>query len=118
MSILVKHLEEKIDGIIELKSFENRINIITKLEASENETHRIKSGLGKLKIMKIDIKKELEKIGSQFTSLKQKEKMARFKIEEITELEIELKELESKLKPKLKFKELIFKMLGLNCENE
>ena len=51
-------------------------------------------------------------------SLKEKERMARFKIEEIKELEIELKELESKLRPELKFKELIFKVLGLNFVNE
>ena len=44
--------------------------------------------------------------------------MARFKIEEIKELEIELNKLEPKLNPELKFKELIFKIAGLDCENE
>ena len=48
-------------------------------------------------------------------SLKEKERMVRFKIEEIKELE--LKELESELKPKLKFIKLMIKMLILTCEN-
>ena len=42
--------------------------------------------------------------------------MSRFKIEEIKELEAELKGLESELELELRFKELIFKVLGLNCE--
>ena len=42
-------------------------------------------------------------------SLKEKERMARFKIKEIKELEIKLK--------KLKLKELIFKILELICKN-
>ena len=45
-------------------------------------------------------------------NLKQNERKARFEIEEIKELETELKETESELK----FKEWIFKKLGLNCE--
>ena len=94
------------------------MNIIAKLEASEKKTDRIRSGLDELKIMKMDTKKELEEIRSELMSLKEKERMTRFKIEEIKELEIELKELESKLKPELKFKKLIFKMLGLNYEKE
>ena len=56
-------------------------------------------------------------------NLKEKKRMARFKIEEIEEieikeLEIELNKLEPKLNPELKFKELIFKIAGLDCENE
>ena len=47
-------------------------------------------------------------------SLKEKGRIVRFKIEEIKELEIELKELE----PELEFKELIFKIALLNCESE
>ena len=51
-------------------------------------------------------------------SLKEKDRMARFKIEDIKELEIELKELRSEIKPELKFIKLMLKMLRLNCENE
>ena len=51
-------------------------------------------------------------------SLKEKGRIVRFKIEEIKELEIELKELELKLKPELEFKELIFKIALQNCESE
>ena len=51
-------------------------------------------------------------------NLKEKKRMAGFKIEEIKELEIELNKLEPKLNPELKFKELIFKIAGLDCENE
>ena len=94
------------------------MNIIAKLEACDNKTDRIRSGLDELKIMKMDTKQELEEIRSELISPKEKERMTRFKTEYIKELEIELKELESKLKPDLKFKELIFKMLGLNCNKE
>ena len=51
-------------------------------------------------------------------SLKEKDRMARFKIEDIKELEIELKELQSEIKPELQFIKLMLKMLRLNCENE
>ena len=53
--------------------------------------------LDELNIIEINRKKELEQIESKLTSLKENERMARFKIEEIKELEIELKELESEL---------------------
>ena len=100
-----KHLEEIIDRIIDLKSFENGADMRKKLEALKKETdrNRIRSGLNELKIMKMDIKEELEEIRPELMSLKKKERMARFKIEEIKELKMELKELESELKPKIKF---------------
>ena len=47
--------------------------------------------------MEINRKKELEQIEPKLTSLKENERITRFKIEEIKELEIELKELESEL---------------------
>ena len=50
------------------------------------------------------IKEELEEVRPELMSLKKKERMASFKIEEIKELKMELKELESELKPKIKFK--------------
>ena len=53
--------------------------------------------LDELNIIEINRKKELEQIESKLTSLKENERMARFKIEEIKELGIELKELESEL---------------------
>ena len=93
------------------------MNIIRKVEASENETDRIRTGLHEPKIMKIDTKK-CWKIGSQLRSLKGTERMARFIIEEIIELLIKSKKLESELKLEPKLVKLIFKMLGLNCENE
>ena len=58
------------------------------------------------------------KIGSQLRSLKETERRARFIIEEIIELLIKSKRLESELKLEPKLVKLIFKMLGLNCENE
>ena len=66
--------------------------------------------------MKTNRKKELEEIESELMSLKQNERRAIFKIEETKKSEIELKELESQLELEIKFKELIFKKLGLNCE--
>ena len=48
--------------------------------------------------------------------LNENERMARFKIEEVKELEAELNRLQSVLELELKFKEPIFKKLGLNCE--
>ena len=42
--------------------------------------------------------------------------MARFKIEEIEEIEMESKVLESELEPQLKVKESMSKKLGLNYE--
>ena len=53
--------------------------------------------LDKLKKTEINRKKELEQIEPKLTSLKENERITRFKIEEIKELEIELKELESEL---------------------
>ena len=53
--------------------------------------------LDELNIMEINRKKELEQIEPKLTSLKENERITRFKIEEIKELEIELKELESEL---------------------
>ena len=66
--------------------------------------------------MKINTKKELEKIESKLMSLKENERMARFKTEQIKGLEMELKELESELELELKYEESIFKNRGLNCE--
>ena len=74
MSKRAKHLEEIIDRIIDFESFEIRVNIII---------DRIRNGLDELKIMKMDTKKTTKKIGSELMSLKEKERMARFKIEEI-----------------------------------
>ena len=54
--IQAKHLEDIIDWTTDLESFETIFNIITKLEASENETDRIRSGLDQIKIMKMDTK--------------------------------------------------------------
>ena len=48
--------------------------------------------------------------------LNENERMARFKIEEVKELEAELNRLQSVLELELKFKEPILKKLGLNCE--
>ena len=66
--------------------------------------------------MKTNRKKELEEIELELMSLKENERRAIFEIEEIKKLQIELKELESELELEIKFKELIFKKLGLNCE--
>ena len=66
--------------------------------------------------MKTNRKKELEEIELELMSLKENERRAIFKIEEIKKLQIELKELESELELEIKFKELIFKKPGLNCE--
>ena len=91
------------------------MNKIIKLETPEDKIKRIKiketirNGLDELNILKINRKKELEEIESKSMILKENERMARFKIEEIKELEIELKGLESELK----FKKLILKKLGL-----
>ena len=62
--------------------------------------------------MEINKKKEPEKVESKLMMLKENESIARFKTEEIKELEIKLKELLSDLK----FKDSIFKKLGLNCK--
>ena len=51
-------------------------------------------------------------------SFEEKERMARFKIEEIKELEMDLRELESQLKLELKFIRLMLKILRLDFENE
>ena len=72
--------------------------------------------MDELKIMKTNRKKELEEIELELMSLKENERRAIFKIEEIKKLQIELKELESELELEIKFKELIFKKPGLNCE--
>lgn len=56
-----KHLEKIIDRIIDLESFESRVNIITNLETSENKTDRIRRGLDELKIIKMDAKKNYKK---------------------------------------------------------
>ena len=65
--------------------------------------------------MKINRKQELEEIELQLMSLKENERMARFKIEGIKELEIN-KQSRIRTRVKTKIKELIFKKLGLNCE--
>ena len=62
--------------------------------------------------MEINKKKEPEKVESKLMILKENESIARFKTEEIKELEIKLKE----LVPDLKFKDSIFKKLGLDCK--
>ena len=51
-------------------------------------------------------------------SFEEKERMARFKIEEIKELEMDLRELEWQLKLELKFIRLMLKILRLDFENE
>ena len=56
-----KHLEKIIDRIRDLESFENRVNIITNLETSENKTDRIRRGLDELKIIKMNAKKNYKK---------------------------------------------------------
>ena len=56
MSILANLLEEII-----LESFENRMNIMTKLDMSKNKTHRIRSGLDGLKITEMNTKKRTVK---------------------------------------------------------
>ena len=81
-----------------------------------DETDRKKTGLNELKTIKINIKEELEEIGLELMNLKEKERMTRLKIEEIKELEMKLKELESELNLELKFKELIFEILRLVCK--
>ena len=81
-----------------------------------DETDRKKTGLNELKTIKINIKEELEEIGLELMNLKEKERMTRLKIEEINELEMKLKELESELNLELKFKELIFEILRLVCK--
>ena len=72
---------------------------IGKFKKSEKETDKIKSGLDELKIMKMDTKEELEETRSKLMSLK---RMARFEIRD-KKIEMKLQELESKLKPELKF---------------
>ena len=52
-----ENLEELIDRIIDLKSFDNEQVTRIKIKAPKNETDRIRSGLDELKIMKIDTKK-------------------------------------------------------------
>ena len=65
--------------------------------------------------MKINRKQELEEIELQLMSLKENERMARFKIEGIKELEIN-KQSRIRTRVKTKIKKLILKKLGLNCE--
>ena len=116
MSKPIEHLGEIIYRIKDLEPFGNRMNKKIELETPEEKTKKIKiikiketirNGLDKLKIMKISIKKELDEIESKLISRKENERMERFKIEEIKELKAELKELESKLELKQKFKEPI-----------
>ena len=61
MSILANLLEKIIDRIVDLESFENRMNIMTKLDMSKNKTHRIRSGLDGLEIMEMNTKTRTEK---------------------------------------------------------
>ena len=63
-----KHLEEIFDRIIDLKSFDNGADMRIKLEALKNEIGRVRSGLDELKIMKMDIKEELEEIRPELMS--------------------------------------------------
>ena len=89
-----------IDRIIDLESSESGADIRIKLDAFKNTTDRIRSGLVELKMMKVDTKEELEEIRPDSIILKEKKRMARFKIQ--TKVIMELKELESELKPKIK----------------
>ena len=75
-----------------------------KLGALKNETDIIRSGLDELGIMKMDTKENIEEIRSELISQKEKKRMVRLKIEDIKELSMDLKELKSELKPKIKFK--------------
>lgn len=67
-----------------------------KLGALKNETDIIRSGLDELGIMKMDTKENIEEIRSELISQKEKKRMVRLKIEDIKELSMDLKELESK----------------------
>lgn len=75
-----KYLDEMIDRIIDLKSSESGADIRIKLDAFKNTTDRIRSGLVELKMMKVDTKEELEEIRLDSIILKEKKRMARFKI--------------------------------------
>ena len=76
MSILAKHLKEIIDRIIDLESFENKVDMRIKLKASKNERDRIRSGLDELKIINMDTKKELKEIVLESLSLKENKRIA------------------------------------------
>ena len=76
MSILAKHLKEIIDRIIDLESFENKVDRRIKLKASKNERDRIRSGLDELKIINMDTKKELKEIVLESLSLKENKRIA------------------------------------------
>lgn len=75
-----KYLDEMIDRIIDLKSSESGADVRIKLDAFKNTTDRIRSGLVELKMMKVDTKEELEEIRPDSIILKEKKRMARFKI--------------------------------------
>ena len=75
-----KYLDEMIDRIIDLKSSESGADIRIKLDAFKNTTDRIRSGLVELKMMKVDTKEGLEEIRPDSIILKEKKRMARFKI--------------------------------------
>lgn len=67
-----------------------------KLGALKNETDIIRTGLDELGIMKMDTKENIEEIRSELISQKEKKRMVRLKIEDIKEISMDLKELESK----------------------
>ena len=83
MSKLAEQLEEIIDEIIDLESFENRRNIATKLQSSQNKIQKMRSELDEQEIMKMGTKKELEELGSELTWVRKNERIARLKTEEI-----------------------------------
>ena len=72
MSRQEKCLEKINDKIIDLESSDDRM--IKKIELKKPK---------ELKIMKINTKEQLEEIESEFVILKENERMARFKIEQI-----------------------------------
>lgn len=93
--------------MIDLELSDDRMIKGTKLQTSEDKANKIRSGLDKLIIMKINTKNEIEEIESKLISLKENERLVRFKTEGIKELELKLK---------LRFEKLIFEMRGISCE--
>ena len=125
MSKPIERLKEIIHGIIDLQPSERKMNRIIGLGTPEDKTSKrkrikikesIRNGLSELKITKINKKTQLKKIASKLMGLKETERMKILKIEEIKELEAELKEPESELELELKFKEPILEKIGVNCK--
>lgn len=94
MSKLAEHFEhnDKQNRMINLEQSGSRINKIIELETpghkKKNKIKRIeiketmRNGLDELKISKMNNKKELEKMKLNIMSLKENERIVRFKIEE------------------------------------